>query len=230
MRRLGTLPLSHQPGERWLYHTGAEVLGVLVARAAGQPFEAFLRERIFDPLGMSDTGFWVPADRRPRLGACYWTDPASGERSLYDPPDGQWTGPPAFPSGGGGLVSTVDDYAAFAEMLLAGGTYRGERILSRPTIEAMTTNQLTSEQLAASGPDPDGTLGWGLGLAVQLRRTGPARSVGSYGWDGGLGSTWANDPAEGFAGVLLTNEAWSSPVPPPVVTDFWTCAYAAVAD
>lgn len=230
MRRLGTLPLAHQPGERWLYHTGADVLGVLVARAAGQPFEAFLAERIFEPLGMADTGFAVPAAERGRFGSCYWTNPATGERAPYDRPDGQWSRPPAFASGGAGLVSTADDYLAFAEMLRAGGAYRGRRILSRPSVEAMTTDHLSAEQKAASGPDPSGALGWGFGVGVQLRRTGPARSVGTYGWDGGLGTSWANDPSEGLVGVLLTNQAWASPVPPPVCEDFWTCAYAAVDD
>ncbi|HKE73468.1 MAG TPA: serine hydrolase domain-containing protein [Acidimicrobiales bacterium] len=231
MRRLGTLPLEHQPGERWLYHVGADVLGVLVARAAGRPLEAFLRERIFDPLGMVDTGFSVPGAGRDRLGPCYWTDLETGARTVYDPPDGQWTAPPAFPSGGGGLVSTVDDYLAFATMLRAGGVYHGQRILSRPTIEAMTTNQLTAGQLAASAPSPDGSVGWGLGLGVRVRRTGPAWGVGTYGWDGGLGSQWATDPDEDLIGLLMTNRSWTSAFPPPpAFQDFWTCAYAAFDD
>ena len=225
MRRLGELPLERQPGERWLYHTSAEVLGVLVARAAGQPLEAFLRERILDPLGMGDTAFSVPADKLDRFGPCH----AVGTE-VYDPPEGQWSAPPAFPSGGGGLVSTVDDLAAFAELLLAGGTARGVRVLSRPTIEAMTTDQLTADQRAASGPDPSGAVGWGLGIGVHVRRTGPAWSVGAYGWDGGLGSTWVNDPAEGLVGVCLTDRMFTSPAPPAAIRDFWTCTYAAVAD
>src|SRR6266508_3978020 len=228
MRRLGTLPLAHQPGERWLYHTGAEVLGVLIARASGQPLETFLGERIFEPLGMSDTGFAAPAGNLDRFGPCYSTNPGTGRREVYDPADGQWSKPPAFPSGGAGLVSTVDDYLAFAEMLRAGGTARGERLLSRPSIEAMTTDQLTPEQKAVSGPDPSGASGWGFGVGVQIRRTGPARSVGTYGWGGGLGTSWANDPAEDLIGILMTNQAWTSPTPPPVCDDFWTCAYAAI--
>jgi CubicO group peptidase (beta-lactamase class C family) len=229
MKRLGTLPLSYQPGERWLYHTGAEVLGVLIARAAGQPLGTFLDERIFDPLGMTDTGF-VVGEALDRFGPCYSVNPETGKREVYDPPDGEWSRPPAFPSGGGGLVSTVGDFHAFGEMLMAGGSHRGRRLLSRPSIEAMVTNHLTREQIAASGPDPSGALGWGFGVGVQIARTGPAQSVGTYGWNGGLGSQWANDPAEGIVGILMTNQAWSSPTPPPVSQDFWTCAYAAIED
>ena len=115
-------------------------------------------------------------------------------------------------------------------MLRAGGIYRGKRILSRPSVEAMTTDQLTSEQKSVSGPDPAGAMSWGLGVAVQVRRAGPTRSVGTYGWDGGLGTSWANDPREDLIGILMTNQAWTSPSPPPVCLDFWTCAYAAVND
>jgi CubicO group peptidase (beta-lactamase class C family) len=172
---------------------------------------------------MSDTGFTVPARDLGRFGACYGGD------GPYDGMDGQWSQFPAFPSGAAGLVSTLDDYAAFAEMLLGGGAARGTQILSRPSVEAMTTDHLTDAQRAVSGPDPAGALGWGFGVGVQRRRTGPARSVGTYGWDGGLGSSWANDPVEGLTGILLTNQMWTSPSPPPVCLDFWTAAYAAIA-
>ena len=197
MRRLGTLPLEHQPGERWLYHTGADVLGVLVARAAGMPLEDVLRERHLRAARHDRHGL-LRAGRRPRALRAVLRSPTrtSGERFVYDPADGQWSTPPAFPGGGAGLVSTVDDYLAFAPMLLAGGTAGGRRILSRPSIELMTTNHLTAEQIAASGPDPSGAQGWGFGVGVQVRRTG-LPSVGSYGWDGGLGSSWAERPAGG---------------------------------
>ena len=230
MRIVGSVPLSHQPGTRWLYHMSADILGVLVARAAGRPLDVVLRERVLEPLGMDDTAFFVPEAGRHRFGAVFGTDPASGERTVYDPPDGQWATPPAFPGGGAGLVSTVDDLAAFGGMLLAGGTHGGRRVLARPTVEAMTTNHLTPVQLAAGGPDPDEGQGWGLGVGVRLRRAGTALSPGSYGWDGGLGTVWANDPAEDLVGVLLTNQAWTSPVLPPVARDFWTATYAAFAD
>jgi CubicO group peptidase (beta-lactamase class C family) len=230
IRRLGTLPLAHQPGSRWLYDTSAEVLGVLVARAAGQPFDRFLAERVLGPLGMVDTGFSVPPPDLPRFAGCYGAVGDDGRHAVYDAPDGQWSRPPAFPGGASGLVSTVDDLLAFGSMLLAGGTHLGERNLSRPTVAAMTTNQLTPEQLATAAPSPDGAQGWGLGVGVHVRRVGPAHAVGAYGWDGGLGSSWANDPSEDLVGILLTNQMWTSPAPPAVCRDFWTCIYAALAD
>jgi CubicO group peptidase (beta-lactamase class C family) len=179
---------------------------------------------------MNDTGFAVPAAARDRFGAAFSTDPQTGRGEVYDAADGQWSRAPAFAGGGDGLVSTVADFLRFAEMLLGRGAAHGVRVLARPTVEAMTTNHLTSDQLAASAPDPSGALGWGLGVGVTIARNGPAHSPGSYGWDGGLGSSWANDPAEGLIGVLLTNQAFSSPTRPPVVEDFWTGAYAAIAD
>ncbi len=141
MRQLGALPLVAQPGTRWLYNTGSDILGVLIARVTGQPLGDFLQERIFQPLGMTDTGFWVPPDSISRLPTQYTRD-ACGELVVYDPPDGQWAAPPAFPSGAGGLVSTAPDYLAFASMLMGGGIHRGVRILSRPSVSLMTSDQL----------------------------------------------------------------------------------------
>src|SRR5262245_60800899 len=147
MRRLGTLPLIHQPGEQWMYNTGSDVLGVLIARASGQPFADFLRERLFDPLGMKDTAFSVSPEKIDRLATSYWTDYQTGALDVYDEPaDGQWSRPPAFPSGAGGLVSTVDDFLAFGRMLLNKGRHGNARILSRPAVETMTTDHLTPEQ------------------------------------------------------------------------------------
>jgi CubicO group peptidase (beta-lactamase class C family) len=230
LRRLGELPLAYQPGERWLYNTGSDVLGVLVARASGQPFGEFLRSRVFAPLGMTDTGFSVPASELHRLPAQYMTDPASGETAVYDEPSGQWASPPSFPSGAGGLVSTIGDYAAFAAMLAGGGRLGGERILSRAAVSLMTSDQLTAAQKAVSGMtrgDFD-DMGWGFGLSVVTRRTSLYGSPGSYGWNGGLGTAWFNDPAEDLTLILLTQQAMTSPVPPPVFRDFWTSAYAAL--
>ncbi len=144
---------------------------MLVARASGQPFDEFLAERVFAPLGMVDTGFHVPAAKLDRFGACFGFDAATGESgpgAVYDPADGQWASPPAFPSGGAGLVSTLADVHAFGEMMLAGGTRGGERLLSRSTVAAMTTNQLTAAQLAEAGTDPDGAQGWGFCVGVEL--------------------------------------------------------------
>ena len=228
MRRFSTLPLMFQPGERWLYHTGADVLGVLIARASGQPFGEFLRERVFEPLGMKDTAFSVPAADIDRFATSYLSDPDTGALRLYDAPAGQWSTPPAFPSGGAGLVSTADDFLAFAEMLLRGGT----PILSRPSVETMTSDHLTPEQKAVSGffPDDFDARGWGFGVSVVTRRDHPAAPVGQYGWDGGLGTIWRNDPSEQLIAILLTNVAWASPRPPDIALDFLTGAYASIED
>jgi CubicO group peptidase (beta-lactamase class C family) len=233
MRRFGTLPLLHQPGEQWMYHTGSDVLGVLVARAAGQPLETLLRERIFEPLGMKDTGFSVPKAKLDRLANSYSVNPETGALELYDDArGGQWSRPPAFPSGGGGLVSTVDDYLAFGQMMLSKGKHGRERILSRPSVETMTTDHLTPAQKALSGLTTGffDTHGWGFGVSIVTGRDDVAGVPGSFGWDGGLGTSWWSDPSEELVGILLTQRAWTSPSPPPVALDFRTCAYQAIDD
>jgi CubicO group peptidase (beta-lactamase class C family) len=233
IRRFGTLPLMHQPGEKWMYHTGSDVLGVLIARASGQPFETFLRERIFAPLGMKDTAFSVPASKLDRLATAYSRNFKTGALELYDAPEGgQWSRPPAFPSGGGKLVSTVDDYLAFARMMLGGGRHGGARILSRPSVETMTADHLTPAQKAVSGLVPGyfDSHGWGFGLAVVTRREDIWAPVGSYGWDGGLGTSWRSDPSEDMVTILLTQASWTAPVPPRVSRDLWTLAYQAIDD
>jgi CubicO group peptidase (beta-lactamase class C family) len=233
LRRLGTLPLMHQPGEKWMYHTGSDVLGVLIARAADQPFETFLRERLFKPLGMKDTSFSVAATKLDRLATSYWTNPATGVIEVFDAAEGgQWSRPPAFPSGGGGLVSTADDYLAFGRMMLNRGTHGSDRILSRPSVETMMTDQLTQEQKAVSGllPGYFDSHGWGFGVSVVTRREDLAGSVGRFGWDGGLGTSWYSDPQENLVGILMTQRAWTSPNPPDLCRDFWTLAYQAIDD
>jgi CubicO group peptidase (beta-lactamase class C family) len=229
IRRLGTVPLLHQPGAGWMYHTGSDVLGVLVARAAGQPFEAFLRERIFEPLGMTDTGFSVPAESLSRL--------ATGVRDngvdVYDNvADSKWRKPPAFPSGAGGLVSTVPDYLAFGEMILHEGRYDGGRLLSRASVEMMTSDQLTAEQKRECGPwAPYFTNhGWGFGMSVATERQDLGEPAGRFGWNGALGSVWYADPGEDFDLILMTGSAKFVFMPPPIYRDFWTLAYSAIDD
>jgi CubicO group peptidase (beta-lactamase class C family) len=233
MRRFGTLPLLHQPGEQWMYNTGSDVLGVLVSRAAGQPLGTFLRERIFEPLGMKDAGFSVPATTIGRLVPAYSRNPTTGALDLFDEPvNGQWSRPPSFPSGSGGLVCTSDDYLAFGQMMLNKGRLGTERILSRPSVEAMTTDQLTPDQKARSGLVAGyfDSHGWGFGVSVATQRDGVANVPGRFGWDGGLGTSWYSDPAEDMVTILMTQVAWTSPMPPPVCRDFWTLAYAALDD
>jgi CubicO group peptidase (beta-lactamase class C family) len=230
IRRLGTLPLLHQPGEQWMYNTGADILGILVRRASGQSFDSFLRDRIFAPLGMRDSGFSVPASKINRFVDSYWTNPISRKIELYDSAkSGQWTRPPDFPSGGGGLVSTADDFFAFASMLMQGGIYNGRRILTEKSVNAMTSNQLSQEQKAASSFVPGffDLLGWGFCMSVSTGHD-PLKSVGTYGWNGGLGTSWFNDPARKLTAILMTQQAQTSPAPPPVYLDFWKSAYAAL--
>jgi CubicO group peptidase (beta-lactamase class C family) len=234
IRRLGTLPLMHQPGEKWLYNTGSEVLSVLIARAAGQSFETFLRERLFAPLGMKDTGFSVPADKTDRLATSYWTNSRTGKLEIYDPAaGGQWSRPPAFASGASGLVSTVDDYLAFSQMMLNKGKLGGARVLSRASVEVMTTDQLTTEQKKVSAELVPGffeTHGWAFGMSVVTKHTNPSEPVGQFGWDGGLGTSSRSDPSERLIGILLTQCAWTSPNPPDVCRDFWSLVYQAIED
>ncbi len=240
MRRLGELPLSYQPGERWQYDLSNEVLGVLVARVTGRPLETFLRERILDPLGMRDTGFHVPVDRIDRLPPLYGPDPQTGEFLVWDEAEGgRNSRPPAFQGAGGGLVSTVDDYHAYFRMLLNHGMHGGERILSRPAVELMTTNRLTPGQQAARdtmyrniahltvGQGQQG--GWGFGMAVRTRR-GDHGPIGQFGWDGGTGTTAYADPGNHLTGILLTQVGMSTPDSARLIHDFWTTLHQAVDD
>ncbi|MBA2469757.1 MAG: beta-lactamase family protein [Chloroflexia bacterium] len=233
LRRVGSLPLVHQPGTRWMYHLGIDVLGVLLARASGQPLETLYRERIFDPLGMKDTGFSVPPENITRLATSYLPNPETGTLDLYDSPeDSDWSRPPAFPAAGGGLVTTVDDFLAFNQMLLDGGRLGDERILSRPAVETMTTDHITPAQKANS-PFWAGfwdTTGWGFGLGITTAREGIGPSPGSFGWGGGVGTSCNSDPAEGMIAMLLTQLSLMAPAAASIQTDFWTLAYAAIDD
>ena len=233
MRRFATLPLMHQPGEQWMYNTGADVLSVLIARASGQPFETFLRERLFEPLGMKDTGFSVPAEKLDRFTPSYATDFATGGLRVYDPATGgEWSAPPAFPSGAAGLVSTADDYLAFGQMMLNYGKLGSVRILSRPSVELMTSDHLTPEQKAKSGLGPGffDRHGWGFCVAVVTKRENMTEHVGQYGWTGGMGTIWDVDPTEQMTTILLTARVWDSPEPPAITQDFLTSAYQAIDD
>ncbi|HKF78609.1 MAG TPA: serine hydrolase domain-containing protein [Candidatus Dormibacteraeota bacterium] len=204
VERFGTLPLMHQPGERWQYNTGSLVLGVLVARAAGQPLGAFFGTRIFEPLGMADTGFSLSAEQAHRLPSQYTTNFQTGgvELQPLTGPD-VWTRPPTFPSGAGGLLSTADDYLAFARLLLNRGLHGDQRLLSERSVEMMTTNHLTPEQVAGGGLLLSGS-GWGLGMAVTVSPDQVSPVPGRYGWSGGYGTTWFNDPHRRLIAIALT--------------------------
>jgi CubicO group peptidase (beta-lactamase class C family) len=212
---LGQLPLIAQPGERWLYNTGASVLGVLVARAAGQPFGEVLRTRLFEPLGMGDTAFW--ASETDRLATAYRATPDG--LAVWDEPGGTWSRPPAFEDGAAGLVSTVDDLHAFARMFLRAGA----PVLSAKCVRAMTTDQLTEAQKARAGLGPDffADRSWSFCQAV--------RASGAFGWDGGFGSSWLVDPAHDLIVIVLTQRQFESPDLPKAHRDIQAAAYAAVS-
>ena len=233
IRRLGALPLVHQPGERWMYDTAADVTAVLIARATGMSFGDALRQRICGPLGMKDTAFNVDGESIGRLATSYERDnAASGEPVVEDGPDGRWSRPPVFESGGGGLVSTAEDYLAFASALLAHGSLHGERVLSRPSVTLMTSDQLTPAQKAISGfwPGQFDTIGWGFGMSVRTRRTHLGPSVGSYGWTGFYGTAWYNDPAEDMTTICIMQRAHMGDQHLPMWSDFWTAVYQAIDD
>jgi len=233
MKRYGSLPLLHQPGEQWMYNSGSDILGVLIARAAGQTLETVLRQRIFAPLGMKDTAFSVPQGRLERLATCYRTDFGAGKIALFDEAGGgRFASPPVFESGTGGLVSMADDYLAFCRMMLNKGMHGSERILSRLSVELMTTDHLTREQKTASPFFPGfwDNRGWGFGLSIITRRDGVADVPGRFGWDGGYGTSAYSDPKENMVAILMTQRVWDSPSAPAVLLDFWTSSYQAIDD
>ena len=225
---LGTLPLMYQPGERWLYNTSGQVLGVLLARASGQSLESVLRTRIFDPLGMVDTGFTVPPEKLDRLPTLYLPDPDTGTLSVFDEaPHSWWSTPPTFADGGGWLVSTIDDYWSFVSMMLAGGTGNGHRIISTRSVARMTSDQLTPSQREGNALflGPHGS--WGLGVAVPAAGSADEPFPCGIGWDGGTGITWRSDARRRVTAMLFTQRHATSPMPPPLIENFWSGVNAA---
>jgi CubicO group peptidase (beta-lactamase class C family) len=212
---LGSLPLITQPGERWMYNTGACVLGVLLARAAGQSLGEVLRTRIFEPLGMADTAFWTA--QTDRLATSY--RPGPDGLTVWDEPDGAWSRPPAFEDGAAGLVSTADDLLAFARMFLRGGG----PVLTPDAVRAMTTDQLTPAQKSHGGLGRDFFRGqsWSFCQAV--------RDSGAFGWDGGLGVSWLVDPAKDLTTIVLCQRMFESSDLPRAHRDIQAAAYAALA-
>ena len=205
--RLGELPLAFHPGTSWRYSTCADVLGAVVEVVSGKRFGDFLKEEIFDPLGMKDTAFWVPEEKRDRLVTCYRrTDKGLEVFDSLHLAVGKYDRPPAFESGGAGLVSTLDDYAAFAGMLMNKGEYRGRRILSRAAVEYMTSPQLrprVQEQMW------DSLGGYNYSCLMRVCDQPGACAVfaekGEYGWDGWLGTYFINLPAEEVTFLLYQN-------------------------
>jgi CubicO group peptidase (beta-lactamase class C family) len=225
MAALSRIPLLHQPGQVWLYNTCSDIQGVLVARVTGQPLPEFLAERLFEPLGMADTGFHVPAGKLDRFPSYYRTGPA-GALELVDAPDGQWSRPPPFPSGAGGLVSTADDWLGFARLLLAGGTVDGRRLLSPESVRQLTTDHLTPSQREDGRLFLEGQ-GWGFGGSVDVAAVDPWNVPGRYGWVGGTGTAAHLTPSTGAVTIMLTQVEMAGPTPPALMRTFWRHAAGA---
>jgi CubicO group peptidase (beta-lactamase class C family) len=230
VQEIAKLPLAHQPGTVWRYSIAHDVLGYLIGVVTGTPFDSFLQDRVFKPLGMADTGFYVPQEKADRFAAMYTTGD-TGELTLLEAPA---TSPrlnsAITPSGGGGLVSTTFDYLRFAQMLLDGGELNGSRLLGRKTVELMTTNHLPSGLLPIhAGTDPIRGYGYGLGVGVKVdvAQTGMLGTNGSYGWRGTAGTFFWVDPKEALIGLIMPQFVG---LEEPVSDGFVNLAYQAIID
>ncbi|MGH6986637.1 MAG: serine hydrolase domain-containing protein [Caulobacteraceae bacterium] len=236
IEKLATIPLEFSPGEAWNYSVSTDVLGHLIGEISGVPFADFVRERITGPLGMVDTDFHVPAAKAGRLAACYNRSPSGGLALQDDPATSAYLKPPAYQSGGGGLVSTAADYLRFCSMLLGGGRLGSERLISRKTLSLMTANHLpggadlTELSRSLFSESVYAGVGFGLGFAVLVD---PAKallpsSAGEYYWGGAASTAFWIDPAEEIAVVFLTqlipSSAW------PIRRQLRTLVYAALDD
>ena len=204
VRRISFVPLAHQPGEKFTYGVNTDVLGYLVEVVSGMPFDQFLQERLFTPLKMVDTSFDVPPEKMNRLAKMYEHGPDKALRVVAKPPYGTYAeAGKGFPSGGGGLFSTINDYFRFGQMLINGGTLDGKRVMGRKTMELMTVNQLTF--LEKPTLDARGADGFGLGGSVRLdlAKGGSLGSVGQFGWSGAATTTFIMDPQEQMIAILM---------------------------
>jgi CubicO group peptidase (beta-lactamase class C family) len=218
MAILSEIPLVHQPGEGFTYNTAFDILGVLVARASGQPFGEYVDQRIFQPLGMTDTGFAFKPNTAGRVTTAYRRGDG-GELVQVDAPNGQWAVEPSFASGAGGYVSTAADLLAFHQMLLAGG---GD-LLPRELVSAMTSDQLTPSIRATNSLFLNGqSWGYGCGVDIEVRNSWNVR--GRYGWVGGTGTAAYAVPADDSIAILLTQVELGGPSGSGVLESFWAAA------
>jgi CubicO group peptidase (beta-lactamase class C family) len=229
MLKLSSLPLLAQPGEDWLYTAGSNIQGVLVARASGQPLSRFFEERILGPLGMKDTAFFVPPATIDRLVTAYRSQ-GDGVAVSDEPATGKWSRPPKFEQGDAGLVSTVDDYLAFARMLLADGRHRGRSLLAPASVKAMKANHLTAPQRSAGEMILGRGRGWGYGMSVVTEAIPDQPPPGSIGWNGGYGSSWISDPAADLTAILLTQHEFSKPSGDTIHQEFQRDAFHALSE
>jgi CubicO group peptidase (beta-lactamase class C family) len=224
---LAALPLVHQPGEDWLYNTGSDVIGVLIERLTGQTLETLFRERIFEPLGMTDTGFSVRDEAVARFATGYRTGDGGGMEVADPARASAWSGPSPFRSRAGGLVSTIPDYLRFARMLHHGGELDGVRIVGESSVREVTRDQVTAEEKNAwpsyrvfQGPN-----GWGYGVSVTLEKGPFGHAAGTYGWTGGWNTHWCNDPASDLIGLVFFQRLMTGPHDMEASGEFWRLAY-----
>ena len=234
---LAKIPLEFSPGEAWNYSVSTDVVGYLIGKISGQPFEQFLKERILDPLGMSDTGFFVPKEKAHRLAACYNADAKAGNFTLQDDPQtSSFLSPPSFVSGGGGLCSTTADYLSFCRALINGGELGGVRLIGPKTLQLMTSNHLPGgvdlpamSRSLFSEATYNG-IGFGLGFAVTME---PAKtlipgSAGEYSWGGTATTSFWIDPAEELITIFMTQVLPSSAYP--LRRELRTLVYSAISE
>jgi CubicO group peptidase (beta-lactamase class C family) len=233
---LAKIPLEFSPGEAWNYSVATDVLGYLIGKISGVPFEQFLKERIFNPLGMNDTDFFVPADKAHRFAACYSADGKGGMTLQDDPATSSFLSPPSLISGGGGLCSTASDYLTFCRALLNGGELGGLRLLGPKTLKLMTSNHLPGgvdlpamSRSLFSEASYNG-IGFGLGFSVTMNpaQTLIAGSGGEYAWGGAATTSFFIDPAEELITIFMTQVLPSSAYP--VRRELRTMVYAAITD
>jgi CubicO group peptidase (beta-lactamase class C family) len=219
-------PLRFQPGSDWFYSMATDVLGYLVQVVSGQPFDAFLQERILAPLGMVDTAFDVPASKLDRFATNYRPKEGGGLEILDVPETSRFAKPTRCPAGGMGMVSTIADYYRFGHMLFNKGELDGERLLGRKTVELMSSNHLRD------GIYRDGNPAWGFGLGfgvvLDVERTQSLGSVGTYGWGGAATTRFGIDPQEELVTVQMTQLIENTSVP--VLDDIAVAIYQAIVD
>ena len=217
MRRLSGIPLIHQPGEGWTYNAAYDVLGVLLARAAGQSLADLWASVSSSHSACVDSGFHVPPDKRDRFTTLYGH--ADGALQVSDEVDGAFATEPAFASGAGGIVTTADDWLAFGRMLLA----EGGRLLSAESVGLMMTDHTTPQQREMAGFFLDGQ-GWGFGGGVDTEVLTPWNVLGRYGWVGGTGTSAYVDPRRGTVSILLTQVELGGPGVTEALESFWTAS------
>jgi CubicO group peptidase (beta-lactamase class C family) len=233
---LSKLPLEFSPGDAWNYSVSTDVVGYLVQKIAGKPLGQVFQERIFDPLKMTDTGFFIREDQRSRLAACYEATPQGGRKLQDDPAVSPFLAPPRLESGGGGLVSTAADYLRFANMLMRGGELEGARILAPKTVRLMTANHLpggqdlTQMSRSLFSESTNAGVGFGLGFAVVFdpSRTLLAGSPGEFYWGGMASTTFWVDPVEQITAVMMTQLIPSSTWP--IRRELRTLTYGALME